>query len=316
MQRSLARSLPFAVALLAAAAACSAPRRTSLADDSAPIAAQATEAHAARADDADALFAAGKWPAAEAAFRARVDANPKDAAAWHKLGYALHVQGKLEAAAEAHARAATFPGQRAGSLYNLACAKALLGEPDQAFEALDGAATAGFHDAATLASDGDLASLRADPRWSALAARVAGEAGGKRRELDFWLGEWDVLDPSGNRIGGNLITKHERGNLIHERWTDAGGGTGQSLNFVDPSDGLWKQVWVDDKGGVIRYSGSLKDGALCFEGVHAVGPSQERPSRCTFTPQPDGSVLQKIEGRGADGNWTVTFLGRYVRKAK
>lgn len=59
--------------------------------------------------------------------------------------------------------------------YNLACALARSGDSKRAFEALDKALDAGFHDAALMRSDDDLASLRDDPRYRAMLARIGGE---------------------------------------------------------------------------------------------------------------------------------------------
>ncbi len=57
--------------------------------------------------------------------------------------------------------------------YNAACCHALGGHVDRAFAALSSAVDLGFRDGDGLAKDGDLASLRADPRWPSLFARVA-----------------------------------------------------------------------------------------------------------------------------------------------
>lgn len=110
----------------------------------------------------------GDFAAAAAAYRALAESDPEDAAAWLGLGLALHLGGDLEAAAVAHERAAAFASQRPRALYNLACARALLGQTAPALDALERAVEAGFRDAGTLAGDQDLASLRGDPRFQAL----------------------------------------------------------------------------------------------------------------------------------------------------
>jgi carboxyl-terminal processing protease len=58
-----------------------------------------------------------------------------------------------------------------GTFYNAACANALAGRADAAFDMLERAAEAGFGDVANLKKDSDLASLHADARWAALVAR-------------------------------------------------------------------------------------------------------------------------------------------------
>jgi cytochrome c-type biogenesis protein CcmH/NrfG len=61
--------------------------------------------------------------------------------------------------------------------YNLACSLALCGEPGPAISALEAAVGLGYDDAAHLAADEDLRSLREDPRFRALLTRL-GHAGG------------------------------------------------------------------------------------------------------------------------------------------
>lgn len=266
--------------------------------------------------DADQLFAAKHWVEAAEAYRARAAEKSDDAVAWFRLGYCMHALGQFDEAIEAHQRAASFPAQRAIATYNLACAYALKGERDAALASLERAVFAGFADIKTMSGDADLQSLRADPRYAALKAKMSGEAAGRHREFDFWIGEWDVFDPAGQRVGGNVITKAERGFLIHERWTDGAGRTGQSLNFVDAADGRWKQVWIDDFGNSVWYAGSLREGAMFFEGTRSLAPGKTAATRCTFTPNPDGSVRQLIEDQRPDGTWIVGFDGKYVRRKK
>ncbi len=56
--------------------------------------------------------------------------------------------------------------------YNLACSLALTGQPVEAFAALEQAIALGYDDADWLASDEDLISLREDPRFGRLLARI------------------------------------------------------------------------------------------------------------------------------------------------
>jgi Flp pilus assembly protein TadD len=121
---------------------------------------------------ADALFTAGKYAEAAAAFEAITKAQPANADAWFKLGYSLHVIGELDRAITAHIKAAEFPSFRPVALYNLGCAQALKGNPDAAFEALGKAIDSGFDQLKQLEGDADLASLRSDARYAALVARL------------------------------------------------------------------------------------------------------------------------------------------------
>ena len=85
-----------------------------------------------------------------------------------KLDVAIEWLTKSEQLAEKATEGA--PGARNGqSAYNLACAYALSGKPDEAFGALDRCAAKGFlketGNIDHMKVDPDLESLRKDPRW-------------------------------------------------------------------------------------------------------------------------------------------------------
>lgn len=114
------------------------------------------------------LIAQGKNAEAETILAKVVEAQPKSAAGWFHLGLARHGQGKLEAALEAHLKAATFPQVRPHALYNAGCVYARQKKTAQAIEHLEQAVAAGFADRVQLATDADLESIRSDKRFAGL----------------------------------------------------------------------------------------------------------------------------------------------------
>ncbi len=264
---------------------------------------------------ADLLFSKQDWPAAGEAYRKLTEKEPANAQGWYRLGYCLHAQKRLAEAIVAHRKAAEFPAVAANALYNLGCAHALLRQNDPAFDALGRAVDAGFKDVATFEKDPDLESLRTDTRFAALRARMTGSAPVQNGVFDFWVGEWNVVDPAGKTLGSNRIVKAERGNVLMEHWTDAKGSTGRSMNYFDPLDGLWHQVWVADDGGVSTYTGEMKDGSMRFLGTQRGLKGGSMPTRMTFTPLANGDVRQFIENSKDGGKtWTPSFEGIYKRK--
>lgn len=144
-----------------------------LATFAAPVGAQKpVEAAATLRREADAAVAKKDFVTAAAAFKRLTEVDPKDAEAWHLLGYSLHADGKLDEALAAHQQAAKFPAVAGPATYNIACVYALKGQSDEAFRWLEKACTLGFDDAELLASDGDLDSLRKDARFAKLTARL------------------------------------------------------------------------------------------------------------------------------------------------
>lgn len=262
-------------------------------------------------------FQKQQWAEAARAYGDLTASQPDDGEAWYRLGYALHALGRLDDAIVAHTRAGEIDGPfKPTAIYNLGCAYALQEKTDLAFEALNRAIEAGLNNAAFLETDPDLAGIRPDARFTALLERIAQGSPGPFRELDFWVGEWNVLDPAGRQMGTNRIEKQENGYVIFERWTSAAGGSGRSMSFYDPAAGKWRQVWVAGSGGSSLMVGEFRDGAMHFEGEPVARDGTKELSRMTLTPNADGTVRQYIDRSVDDGKtWSVYFDGKYVRTA-
>lgn len=112
------------------------------------------------------------WSRAAALYRELVQQRPQDAASWHGLGIVLHAMGDFAEAAPAHRRAAELSWFPQRAYYNLACAYAMLGEKDEALDALGKAVAAGFADRQWMEQDSELDGLRGDPRFKAIAERI------------------------------------------------------------------------------------------------------------------------------------------------
>lgn len=136
------------------------------------------------------------------------------------------------------------------------------------------------------------------------------------RDFDFWVGTWEVRSTDGTLAGTNRITSEEGGCLLVERWTGAGGGTGQSYNFVDRDTGQWRQVWVSP-GFTIDYSGGLDaEGVMRLDGriAYAANPANDGPFRGAWTLRNDGTVEQVFHQYSpADDEWKQWFTGIYTK---
>ncbi|HEY6222438.1 MAG TPA: hypothetical protein VIW26_01525 [Gemmatimonadales bacterium] len=135
------------------------------------------------------------------------------------------------------------------------------------------------------------------------------------RQLDFWVGDWAV-SVRGKPAGTNQVTREESGCLVHEHWTGAAGGTGQSFNFYDRTDGRWHQVWVSSSGNTLFLSGQYAGDRLVYGGV-APGPTGAPvQQRLTFFHNADGTVRQLWESSADGKQWQTVFDGLYVRKSR
>lgn len=135
------------------------------------------------------------------------------------------------------------------------------------------------------------------------------------RSWDFWVGNWDVFDASGKRIGGNRIDRVEEGCGLLETWT-APTVTGRSLNTWDPVRRTWTQLWIGGRA-LIRLEGApAADGVLAMTGtITDLDKRATRDFRAEWRRLPDGEVRQHFEERDpASGAWKTWFTGFYRRK--
>ncbi|HXU72871.1 MAG TPA: hypothetical protein VN947_26310 [Polyangia bacterium] len=214
------------------------------------------------------------------------------------------------AGAAGNAPAGNAPAMGPVQLYNLACEKSLAGDRDGAFVALDQAIAAGFGALDTMEKDPDLKRLREDARWKSTIERATAQnnpckALPEARQLDFWVGEWDVHDPKGHLVGHSRIERIVNDCVVLENWSGSLGGNGKSINFWDKSNHRWQQTWVDNRGNVLQYTGRLVEGSMRYT---ADG------KRLTFSPLSGGKVRQLAETSSDGGKtWSVGYDFTYSR---
>jgi hypothetical protein len=136
-------------------------------------------------------------------------------------------------------------------------------------------------------------------------------------ELDFWIGDWDVLDQQGHKLGTNRIEEILNGAALLEHWRDVDGHEGKSWFYFYQQENRWKQIWVTDEGFVKEkaFVEKLPDGSTRFRGEIPLHDGRKILDQTTLTPLPDGSVRQVIE-RSEDGakTWKISFDAIYRRK--
>lgn len=269
--------------------------------------------------EARALFQNEQWADALDAYQQITEREPENTPARYWLGRTHQQLGNdADAIAALRQLEATGAAPPIIKLY-LAGSYARHGDTDAAFAMLDSAVVAGFANVALLTSEPLLEALREDSRYAEVVDGAQRNAmpcqySEPHRQFDFWVGSWEVRNPQGQVVGTNEIELAEQGCFLVERWTGTNGGTGTSINHVDPATGLWNQTWISSGGTQILFQGSFTDGEMRFEGTQTFlnGTTAER--RMTFTPNADGSVRQFIEASTDGGEtWTVAFDGTYIR---
>ena len=116
-----------------------------------------------------------RWAPAITTYESFLRDNPNNGRGWFNLGYALHYSSEHARAVQAFERAGLLGYRTPTCLYNVACAHAMMGNRDAAFEWLDKAVDAGFNLEGYILSDEDLNNLRSDPRFRRFSRMVDDE---------------------------------------------------------------------------------------------------------------------------------------------
>lgn len=134
------------------------------------------------------------------------------------------------------------------------------------------------------------------------------------RQFDFWLGRWRVGEPGAEPQGVNEITRVAQGCAVQERYHNASGYAGTSLNLYDSKTGTWSQLWTDNAGLVLRLTGELdEDGRMVLAGERTTRDGSRVRDRITWIPVGDGTVRQVWDvSRDGGATWENAFTGEYV----
>lgn len=157
--------------------------------------------------------------------------------------------------------------------------------------------------------------LLAMPFAFAAGQRAPACTGDEHRQFDYWLGDWNVFNAEGKKIGENRITSEQDGCVLHEHWVDMRGGTGESFNIYDRRRGVWHQTWVAASGNLLLLEGGLQNGTMVLSGEQVMPDGKIVHNRISWIAQDDGSVHQ-VWDQSLDGGetWSTEFLGIYRRK--
>ena len=153
-----------------------------------------------------------------------------------------------------------------------------------------------------------------------IAAQVSPCAASEFRQMDFWVGTWDVRWNKGGGTpagaGTNIITREYADCVIQEAF-DGGPATGNlighSVSTYHAPLGKWRQTWVDNQGGYFALIGGPEgdDFVLTSYRVSDNTPAQ----RMVFTDIGAHSLTwrwQRTTDSGA--TWSDSWVIYYTRR--
>jgi tetratricopeptide (TPR) repeat protein len=270
----------------------------------------------------EALIQQARWAEAAAAFEELTHADSKDAASWAGLGLANFNLGRIDAAATAYEKALALDPASARAIVGVARVAIARGDTKKAIAGLTRARDANIPALQFVrTSTGFDALVRKDPEFAKFVDSLRPCGGAEYRQFDFWLGEWDVFNPNGQKIGRNEITSTNDRCVVFENWRDVRGSTGNSFNFYEPGTKRWHQFWVSSNGNgsplsaapdgtPMPMSGGLVNGAMVLQSPAGVKPL----NRWTWSKVEGGKVRQHAEQSDDGGaTWRTVFDGTYVK---
>ena len=98
-------------------------------------------------------------------------------------------------------------------------------------------------------------------------------------DFDFWIGRWDVTDPSDGTSGRNTIRRILGGKVLEESFTFPGpdGKPYRGRSHTVHVDGRgWCQTWVDSGGLYLDFVGGMVDEVMRLERRTVVGDAPMR----------------------------------------
>lgn len=276
----------------------------------------------AQTQTGEALIAQAKWAEAAKTFEELTRANPSDAASWAALGLAQLNLGQIDAASASYEKALALDATSARAIVGVARVAIARGDAKRAIAGMTRARDANIPVLQFVrTSTGFDALVKKDADFARFLETLRPCGGPEYRQFDFWLGEWDVFNPAGQKIGTNSITSTNDGCVVYENWRDVRGGTGNSFNFYESKTKRWHQFWVASNGNgtplsaapdgtPMPMSGTLVDGAMVLQSPAGVGPR----NRWTWSRVEGGKVRQHAEQSDDDGKtWRTVFDGLYVK---
>jgi hypothetical protein len=146
-------------------------------------------------------------------------------------------------------------------------------------------------------------------------------AASEQRQLDFWVGEWD-LTWTGNKAGEvqhgtNTIRRVLDGCVVEENFSGESDMhlRGKSLSIFDPNAAKWKQTWVDNEGGYLDFVGEFRGGQMIL-GREVTRPDGTRGmQRMVFKNISAHEFDWSWEGsKDAGKTWQVVWPIHYKRR--
>jgi tetratricopeptide (TPR) repeat protein len=272
---------------------------------------------AADTQAADELFAQSKWEQAAQAYAQITAKERAPGQAWQNLGECYLHLSKFDQARQAFSSAAAQKFRPLLNKVNVARAYAAAGESARAISVLNEVAVTGKASGLRgyIAGAGELQKLASLPEYKLVLQSLRPCQAAEFHSFDFWVGDWAVQNPAGQRVGENQVTREQEGCLLVEHWKSGRGvETGTSFNYYDINDKKWHQLYISNSGDAGAFppmAGNLIENKMVLISDEEASPV----FRWTWYVISPGKVRQMAEqSNDSQKTWQTVWDSVYVSK--
>lgn len=276
---------------------------------------------------ADSLFLAQNYSKAKTEYEHLLKANLAPPLTWNRLAFSCYQLGKFDEAIAHFEKAISMnPPDQLKNIILIRMAKSYGAKKDKfnALLHLRKSVEAGFANLTDIKNDPNLLFLKTEPGYAAVMDILNQKlnpclGNPKNRELDFWIGEWNVFNAKTNRPEGtNSIQMGAGGCMLLENWTDiTETSTAKSMTFLNPDNGKWEQVYIDNGGKrVLKFTnGALSGDVMKFSILTKGEDGKDQVGELVFEKKTNGEVRQYQQTTPDGGKtWNIVFDLIYRRK--
>jgi hypothetical protein len=138
---------------------------------------------------------------------------------------------------------------------------------------------------------------------------------GEFRQLDFWIGEWDVFNKD-QKIAETSIQRVLKDCALEEMWKGSRGSDGKGLSTYNPRSKKWEYFWVSANGSTSHFSGELMGSEMRFSFESPQPDGHVRQRHWSLISLPDGGVRELSVGSDDQGKTWSTEYDYVWRKKK
>jgi tetratricopeptide (TPR) repeat protein len=268
---------------------------------------------------ADALFTEAKWEQAARAYSEILAKDQANGVTWQQLGECNIQLQRFDDAIKAFQHAVDLKYRPLMTKVDIARAYVAKVDTRHALDVLKEVAATGQAPRlrAYIAGASEFQKLRDNAEYQEFLKSTVPCQTAEFRKFDFWIGDWAVHNPAGQRVGDNLVTREQDGCLLVEHWKSGRGiESGTSFNYFDIRDKKWHQLYLDNSGNAGAFpplAGDLIDNKMVLISDVKVSPV----FRWTWYVLSPGKVRQMAEqSDDQQKTWRIVWDSTYIKKAQ